>query len=335
MALIVGLLGGGAVAGPHLAGYAAIGEVAAVKVAETSPEARERVRGRPKVTEVADDPRRLIDDPAIDLIDICLPHHLHAEFAVPALEAGKAVICEKPIARTLEEADAMIAASERTGRPLYIAHNQRFYPHHVRAKELLDSGAIGKPFLAIFNIIGNEFARMNDPASWKGTWDKAGGGAYIDTGFHATYMLHHFFGQPTAVTAVMKRLVVEPKGKADDNAAVIFEFPGVLANLANTYTALHHPWDERRGIYGTEGSLHCNELVSPRLRLVKNHQATAIEVDEPASIWEYSIAAAVAHFVDCFINGAAPLVTPQQSRSALRTALAAYQSAREGRRVEL
>ena len=316
-------------------GYAAIDEVAAARVAEVSPEARERIGQQPKVAGVVEDYRALLDDPSIDLIDVCLPHYLHAPTAIEALEAGKAVICEKPIAMTVEEADAMIAAAEAASRPLYVALNQRFMPHHIRAKELLDEGAIGKPFLAIFNIIGCELGTMNNPDHWKGSWDKAGGGAYIDTGMHATYMLHHFLGQPTAVTAVMKRFVVTAEDKADDNAAVIFEFPGALANLAITYAAKDHRWEEYRNIFGTEGSLHMTDYSLPRLRLVKAQKEAPVAIEEPESIWHHSVAAGLRHFVQCYITGGPPVVSAEEARDALRTALAAYQSSREGRRVEL
>ncbi|MFC1805594.1 Gfo/Idh/MocA family protein [Planctomycetota bacterium] len=335
MALRIGLIGGGSVAGVHLAGYARIDEVARVRVAEVNVDAHAALRQQPKVADVVGDWRALLDDPSLDLIDICLPHHLHAQTAIAAFESGKAVICEKPIATTLDDADAMIAAAAAAHRPLYISHNMRFYPHHIRAKELLDEGAIGRPFLAVINVIGNELARMNDPQSWKGTWDKAGGGATIDTGFHATYTLHDFFGQPAAVTAVMARHVVTAPDKADDTAAVIFEFPGLTATLSITYAATHHPWDERREIHGTEGSLYITDRRPPRLRLVIDGEDTAVPIDEFANPFADSIAAALRHFVGCTITGQDPMVTAAESRAVLRTALAAYQSAREGRRIEL
>jgi len=254
MALRVGLIGGGSVARVHLAGYGAIDEVAALRVAEANAAAHGELGRQPKVADIVADYRELLDDPSLDLIDICLPHHLHAPAAIAALGAGKAVICEKPIATTLDDADAMIAAAEAAGRPLYISHNMRFYPHHLKAKQLLGDGAIGRPFLAVLTVVGNELVRMNDP------------GAYIDTGFHATYTLHDFFGPPVAVTAVMGRHVVTAPNKADDTAAVIFEWPSLTATLSITYAATHHPWDERREIHGTEGSLYITDRQPPRRR---------------------------------------------------------------------
>jgi len=335
MALRIGLIGGGSVARVHLAGYAGIDEVAAVRVAEVHPQARDAAREQPKVADAVDDWRALLDDPSLDLVDICLPHHLHAPTAIAALEAGKAVVCEKPIATTLADADAMLAAADAAHRPLYVSHNMRFYPHHVRAKQLLDQGAIGRPFFAVLTVVGNELARMNDPACWKGTPDKAGGGATIDTGFHAIYTLMDFFGEPTAVTAVMTRQVVTAANKADDTAAVVFEFPGLLASLAITYAATAHPWDERREIHGTEGALLIADRRPPRLRLVRGDDEQAVAIDEMANPFADSIAAALRHFIGCYVTGQQPRVTAAESRAALRVALAAYESAREGRRIEL
>ena len=114
-----------------------------------------------------------------------------------------------------------------------------------------------------------------------------------------------------------------------------FEFPGLLASLAITYTATAHPWDERREIHGTDGSLYINDRTPPRLRLVKGNEDTPVAIEELANPFGDSIAAALRHFVGCYITGQEPMVTAAESRGVLRVALAAYESAREGRRVEL
>jgi UDP-N-acetylglucosamine 3-dehydrogenase len=84
-----------------------------------------------------------LDDPRIEAVDLCVPNHLHRALAVRALEAGKHVLCEKPIALSLEDADAMLAAADRNGRFLMIGHVLRFWPEYVRASLLKDGVLVG------------------------------------------------------------------------------------------------------------------------------------------------------------------------------------------------
>ncbi|MBC7289329.1 MAG: Gfo/Idh/MocA family oxidoreductase, partial [Armatimonadetes bacterium] len=207
--LTVGLIGAGAIAQAHLQAFVESDFVGAVKVADPSAAAREAAAREFGIIKAAyEDYRALLDDPEVAVIDICTPHYLHCQQAVEALEAGKHVITEKPMALSVAECDRMIAAAERAGKRLFVSLCQRMFPAHQRAAELIAEGVIGEPFMAVINVYGDEFARMNDPLSWKGDWQKAGGGALFDTGHHAIYMLQHFFGPASAVTAVVRRLRV-------------------------------------------------------------------------------------------------------------------------------
>lgn len=332
----LGIVGAGSIADVHLQAYAAHPAVRVVALADVRAEAARGLANRYGLSRTATDYRELLDDPAVELIDLCLPHFLHCPVALEAFQAGKSVIVEKPMALTVAECEAMIEAAQQAGKRLFVAHNMRFMPAHMRAKELLEAGAIGRPFLAIFNIIGNEFANMNDPQHWKGSWDRAGGGVFFDTGMHAVYMLEHFFGLPAAVTAVMKRLVVTAENKAEDNAVVTFEFPqGLLATVAITYTALAHPWDEQRHLYGTEGSLHIRDSGLPPLTLRRGGTAEAVPVEILENLWMDSVAAALHHFIDCYRTGTEPVVTPEQALRAVHMATAAYEAARTERRIVL
>src|SRR5699024_7116635 len=90
------------------------------------------------------DYKELIADDAIDVISVCLPNNLHAPVSIDSLNAGKHVLCEKPMATSREEAEQMIEAAEKNGKKLMIAHNQRFVSSHEKAKAMIESGEIGK-----------------------------------------------------------------------------------------------------------------------------------------------------------------------------------------------
>ncbi len=333
--LHVGLIGVGGIARRHLEAYRTHPQIASLSAADANADTIASAGYDFRTTTA--DYRDLLSDNAITVVDICLPHHLHAPAAIAAFEAGKDVIMEKPLARTEAEARPIVEAAHRAGKRLFVSMNQCFFPYHVKAKELIDTGEIGRPFMAVFNIMGNEFLRMNQADHWKGTWDLAGGGAMIDTGYHALYTMIRFFGMPTAVMAAAKRLLVEPDNKADDNTAVILEWEGrMLGTISISYTVGSEPWSEHRYIYGSEGSIHLSDEVECPIRLFKEGQSVAVEVEKSAAHpHAVSVAKAVSHFIDCLVAGAEPMVTWELAMQATRLMDAIYESARAGRRVGL
>jgi predicted dehydrogenase len=335
MGLHIGIIGAGSVSYPHLRAFNRSSLVERVTVADLDPRALDRLSARQRVDGVVKDYRRLLADPTLNIIDICLPHHLHHPIALEAFQAGKDVLSEKPIALTLAHADEMMAAAESAGLRFYVSLNQLFLPAVERAGRLLAMGKIGKPFMAMITIVGSD-RRMRDPTSWKGSWERAGGGVLVDTGMHPLYLLEHFFGPPLAVTANAQRLVVEAETKADDTAILVLEYANhVLASVALTYAAFGDQWREERHIHGTKGSLRIRDDASVPLLLVQQGRDQRIAVHPLGPPWQLSIQRSLDHFLDCYVNERDFRVAPTQARAALRTALAAYESAREGRRIPL
>ena len=339
MSLKVGLVGAGSIARPHLAAFVRNPHVDEVHVADTSEAAREAICAEFGIIKhaVASYEELLADD-SIDLIDICTPHHLHHPVALAAFRAGKHVITEKPIAMTLKQADEMIAAAKRAKKRLFVALCQRMFPAHLEARRIIDSGDLGKPFLGIVNIIGNEFDRMNDPNSWKGDLKLAGGGALIDTGYHAVYMLQHFLGPAKAVTAMAKRARVEAKLKGDDTSIVALEMPGgAVGSIVVTYCATGDRWTESRQIVGPQGSLFITDNPDDDVPLIGclEGDIMPIKVHNPPNVHTYGVRRVLDHFIDCIVENRGPTVTADEARAALATVLAAYRSEKEGRRVEI
>lgn len=339
MALKVGLIGAGSIARPHMVGYVKNPNVTEVHIADSSEEARKSLCDEfGIITHAVADYADLLADDSIDVVDICTPHHLHHPMAMAAFKAKKHVITEKPIAMTLKQADEMMAGAKKAKKRLFVALNQRMFPAHIEAKKIIDEGEIGEPFLGIVNIIGNELSRMNDPKSWKGDWKRAGGGALIDTGYHAVYMLQHFLGPARAVTAMTKRLVAKPKAKADDTSIVALEMSDkVAASIVVTYGATGDPWTEARQIIGPKGSLFITDNPEDEVPLIAvvEGDPIPIKVHNPPSVHQYGIRRALDHFIDCILQNKGSDIQNAEARAALATILAAYRSEKEGRRVEV
>lgn len=340
MSIKVGLIGAGAITRPHVDAFVRNPHVVKdVTVADPSQQAREALQQEfGIIRKTCAGYRELLDDPQINLIDICTPHYLHAPQAIEAMQAGKDVILEKPMALSVEQCDEMVRVSEETGRRLFCALCQRTLPAHVKAMEMIQQGAIGKVFLGTITVIGNEFSRMNDPLSWKGDWEQAGGGALFDTGYHAVYTLQQFFGPAKAVTAMTRRLIVEPENKADDTSVVVLEMEGkVVCSIVVTYSATGDRWSEERRLVGTEGSLLVRDDPEDEmpLLLLQGADFQQVKVHNPPRVQHYAIRETVSGFIDNIVEGTASDITLEEAKAAVATVMACYQSEREGRRVEV
>jgi len=162
---------------------------------DTGAAARQDLSGIRTYADLAD----LLADAGVDLVDLCVPTFQHADFAVRALEAGKHVLCEKPMARTVGECRRMIEAAEKAGRVLAVGHVLRFWPEYVVIKEMIDSGRYGRVLEAVLT-------RLSPKPGW--TWDDwildeaRSGGAPLDLHIHDADTVRWFFGPPAQVTAV-------------------------------------------------------------------------------------------------------------------------------------
>lgn len=181
----VGIIGLGVAGSLHAASYAAIPDKARiVAICDRNEKALKTavsVYGGKAYTDYHD----LLARGDIDAVDICLPHHLHAEAAVAAAKAGKHLLVEKPIAITMEDADRIIEAARRARVKLMVAENHTFTPAHRLAKELVDQGRIGRIFVA------RTYELCNDVPTDSGNWHARpeAMGALLDMGVHKFQVL--------------------------------------------------------------------------------------------------------------------------------------------------
>lgn len=325
MALRVGLIGCGIISAAHRRGWATVADRAAIVACCDTDLDRAAATAAPLGARPTDDYRDVLADPGIDAVDLCLPHHLHDRVAVAALDAGKHVLCEKPMATTLAGCDAMAAAAERAGRVLMIAESARFQPGLSEARALLDSGAIGEVIALHATSAWYQGGPYLDTA-WRFDPAQMGGGALIDGGIHAVDVVVALLGRPTRVSCLTRR--VREIFPAEDTALLAIEFAdGALADLTVHWSARHTPHVLAQ-ISGTEGTLfwtHAGlQVVGERVEGGRREVPI-----EPAD----SFVTMVAHFVDCVETGARPRMGPMEGRLDVALVLAAYESARTGQVV--
>ena len=206
-------------------------------------------------------PEELLADPEVEAVSVCSANYAHASLTIAALEAGKHVLCEKPMATTWEDCEAMLAAAEKSGKRLLIAQNQRLAKAHTVAKSLLTEGLIGNviTFRTTFGHGG--------PETWsitpgKNTWffdkKRAAMGAMADLGIHKTDLIRYLLGKDVVrttarLTTLDKRGPDDELIGVDDNAICIYEMEGGSIGTMTVSWTYYGAEDNSTILYGTKG----------------------------------------------------------------------------------
>lgn len=275
-----------------------------------------------------DDLDALLADDEIDLLDLCLPSNLHRSTTVKALEAGRHVLVEKPIALGLADADAMIEAADRTGKLLMVAQVLRFWPEFAAIKDLIDSGTAGA-------VRGAHFKRVIARPNWSGDdWfadpDRTGG-AVVDLHIHDTDFVHYLFGAPSAVWSTGS---ISQRGQID-YLVTEYQYPGRNLCVSAQSGAMAMPgleFEHGYDVYLEKGMLKYNSSTTPKLELY-SEDGSKTEITpriEDAFVEQLRTA----------VQGAATGVLPESisgrsARASLATVLAEAESVRSGAPVSL
>ena len=231
----VAIIGAG-IGAKHLVGYRALPDRFAVRqVCDLDLTRAVQATGDDPDITLTDDLDAVLADPEIDLVDICLPPHLHVPVAVRALEAGKHVICEKPLARSLAEMDLLEDAALKAGKQVFPIFQYRYGLATAQLHALIEAGLAGKPFVASAETHWN---RQPDyyAIAWRGTWAGEAGGAALGHAIHAHDLLCHFLGPAREVFAQTATAVNEIE--TEDCAAIALRMEsGALATSSVTLGA--------------------------------------------------------------------------------------------------
>lgn len=286
--------------------------------------------------------RELMKIEEIDVISIALPNDLHAEVTIAAAEAGKHVICEKPLATTLEEADDMISACEDAGVQLMYAEELCFAPKYVRAKALAASGALGDIFLVKQS---EEHSGPHSPWFWDVR--RSGGGVLMDMGCHGIAFARWILGNTpiTHVTANLGTFVHGDKTQGEDHAVTVLSFAGGQMAVIENSWAKGGGMDDRAEIYGTRGHTRA-DLIRGNSLLTYSESGYGYAVEKAAAttgwtftvyeeIWNYGFPQEMQYFIDCVQNDVPSFLTGADGRAALEAIYAAYHSAGTGATVRL
>lgn len=293
---------------------------------------------------VYDTPEELLADPEIDAVSVCAANYAHAELAIKAMRAGKNVLCEKPMAITLEDCEAMVKAAKETGRTLMIAHNQRFAKAHVKAKALIDAGEIGRiiTFRTTFGHGGPETWSINPG---KNTWffdkSKAAMGAMADLGVHKTDLIHYLTGE-RVVRTTAKVATLDKRGEngeligVDDNAMCIYEMSGGAVGTMTASWTFYGAEDNSTVLYGTKGIMRIYDDPAHSIVVtLADGTREMYDVEKIQTNDNQTKSGVIDAWIDCLKNHTAPAVTGEDALCAMRAVFASIRSSEMGAAVEI
>ncbi len=278
--------------------------------------------------------KEALERPDIHAMDVCLPHHLHCPVAVESARSGKHVIVEKPMARTLEEADAMLDAAAQTDVVLMVAEHHRYIPAVVKTKEFIDEGTLGEIlFIECKLLYGdqNAWPLVND---WRSNNEYRGGGVVLSDAVHRVNVMRTLGGEVASVYCLQT-----PNSYFDgeDTAVLSLRYhSGAIGSLPTS-------WATRLGgissgawfsVYGTEGTIVSDDYSHLRVysRKIEKSAEKPLEFQlETRNI----VLEELKDFIECIQTGRTPLVSGLDGRKDIEICIAAYRSVETGQAVEL
>jgi myo-inositol 2-dehydrogenase/D-chiro-inositol 1-dehydrogenase len=338
----IGVIGAGFVANLHAEAFKLVPSAGLRGVASATETRARAFAGRHDVPNAYDDYRRLLEDPTIDVVSVAVPNHLHHAVVLAAAAARKHVICEKPLARTLAEADEMIGACADAGVLLMYAEELCFAPKYVRAKELVDEGALGRVFMV------QQGEQHSGPHSdWFWDVERSGGGVLMDMGCHAVEFARWIYDKPAveSVTAELGTFVHGDRTAGEDHAIATIRFEGNRVGLVETSWAKRGGMDDRAEIIGSEGVTYVDLLRGSALPTYSERGYGYAVEKAPATVgwtfamfdelWNYGFPQEMRHFVECVQHSVRPLETGEDGRAVLEILYGMYGAAGGRGRVRL
>ncbi|MFF2092838.1 Gfo/Idh/MocA family protein [Paenibacillus sp. NPDC058174] len=349
--LKVGVIGAGSISSTHLQAYSIHPEVELAAIADLNEGRAQEKAERFGIPRIYTDYRQLLADPAIDAVSICTWNNTHAEIAVAALEAGKHVLCEKPLSQTVEQAQQVEAAVKRTGKLLLVGFVRRYSDQVKLLNKYREAGAFGDIYYAKASII----RRLGNPGGWFSDKERSGGGPLIDLGVHMIDVCWYLMGKPKVKSVsgntyrqLGNRSHVEglsfyqaadydaDKNDVEDLANALIRFENGASLYVDVSFTLHASKDESSAkIFGTKGGAE----LEPELVIVSEQFNTIVNIEPQIDHLTFQFQSAfnneIAHFVACCKGEAVPVSPVEDGLELMRILNAVYQSAAEGREIVL
>lgn len=287
--------------------------------------------------------QEILENPEIGAVSVCTANATHCEITVAALEAGKHVLCEKPMAITLEECEKMVETSRKTSKYLMIGHNQRLAKAHMLARKLILSDEIGRiiTFRTAFSHSGPETWTIDSRNIWFFDKKYAAFGAIADLGIHKTDLIHYLTGQKiNGVTAYSGTLDKRSKDGqligVDDNTICIYRLSGGIVGTMTASWTNYGPEDNSTVLYGTKGVMHIYD--DPKYSIIiekTDGSRIKYETDQLQTNSKQTKSGVIDEWIQCLVEDKQPELSGEEALCSMKAIFAALKSAESGRYEEV
>ena len=273
-----------------------------------------------------------------DVLHICLPHHLHAPAAIAALSHGKHVLCEKPMATTIEDAEKMISAAKENNKILGVIFQNRYSPGATLIKTALESGELGAVKGGWLRVTWNRPDSYYTESDWRGRWETEGGGVLINQSIHSFDMMNYFLGNPIAVDAAIANRA-HPVIEVEDVAEGVITYGDTKVSFfVNTF----HPYDAPASLEiicekgrATLTGENAEVILADGTKKTAGADTEAQQRFGMKSYWGVSHIKQITAFYEALASGRTPEIDGTEGLRTQRLIGGIYESAKTGQRVLL
>ncbi|OGX68660.1 MAG: dehydrogenase [Paenibacillus sp. RIFOXYA1_FULL_44_5] len=284
------------------------------------------------------DYQEMLQDMKVDAVSVCTPNYLHAEISIAACNSGAHVLVEKPMAVSEEEAQAMIAAADQNNVFLMVGHNQRLMPPHVKAKEILETGKLGKvlTFRTSFGHPGPEGWSIDGRDSWFFRKPEAVIGALGDLGVHKSDLIRWMLNDEVAEVSAFVDTLHKEDTEIDDNATCLLRMKsGAIGTLIASWT--YYKGEDNSTVLWCENGVmkigtHPEDqvIVEYRNGSVERHKVGAIATNA-----KQTTSGVIDEFIDSIVANHPPRISGEEGMRSLNVILAALESQKNGKTVQI
>jgi predicted dehydrogenase len=273
----------------------------------------------------------LLANHEIDAVSVCTPNYLHAPISIAALNAGKHVLCEKPMATSRVEAVNMIEAAKENNKKLMIAHNQRFVPSHQKARQLIENGEVGKiySFRTAFGHGGPEGWSADGENSWFFKKEEAFIGAMGDLGVHKTDLLRFILGEEFVEVGAFIETSAKANADVDDTAVCVLKTEnGIIGTLAASWSYVSKE-DNSTVIYGEKASLRLEDdpvnslVIQYKSGEIVKYELGGIQTNEAGGQTNTQV---IDQFISAIVENVEPAISGEEGLKSLEVILSALES---------
>ncbi len=347
--LRIGLVGAGNIAGAHLEAYKSVPNAEIVAICDINPEVLAETAAKYGIEKTYPNETEMIKNEQLDAVDVCVWNCSHASCSIEALDAGLHVLCEKPMATSAAEAEAMLEAAKRNDRLLMIGFVMRFDSETIIAKDFIDKDYLGD----IYYSKATYLRRHGAPGGWFSDKSRSAGGPVIDLGVHVIDLTRYLMGSPKPVSVyavtqdklknrpfLKTDVVWRAKDSTDDDiydvedfAVALIKYEDGQTTLLETSYSLNGEECTKKEVFGTKGGMNLNGADMKIYTVVNDYLADISPKTTSYKNYKPLFDAEMAHFVDCVLNGTECKATAEDGIVVMKILDAIYESARTGHEV--